>query len=92
MISVCMSGPPAVDIAVEIGEQLWQRDKGQWVLVVINVLVIAFASLVVVTQHASTVMNQDQAILVRVLAARHRAQQPPDDDLLEQVIAQPLAV
>jgi len=58
-----------VDMAVEIDEQLWKCDKGKWLLLVTDVLVITLSALVVVTQHASALMNQRQTVFEGVRAS-----------------------
>jgi hypothetical protein len=60
--------------------------------VIAKVPVVTLAPLVVVPQHAFTLVNQRQAVFERVVASGERMRQPPDPDFLEQAVRQPLAI
>jgi hypothetical protein len=71
-VTVRNSGPPIVHIIPEIVDQRLWRSEGVGNLILTHVLMIAFASLVVVAQHTTTIHHKGQPILEAVSAASNR--------------------
>jgi hypothetical protein len=76
-VTVGILGPPIVYIVPEIVEQGLRRREGVWNFILANVLVIAFASLVVVPQYRPSIHNEGKSIFEVVSASRNWRRQTP---------------
>ena len=81
-----------VHVIPEIVEQGLGRGENVWHFVLANVLVIAFALLIVVAQHAATIHHEGEPILEAVLATCNQRGQAPHHHFHECVFGDNVAL
>jgi hypothetical protein len=84
--------PPRFNVVPEIGLQRRQVDEAISHFVTGDMLVVAFAGFVVISQYANTIGNQHQAVLVVMLTAGYWPGHMPNDSLNERCFRQDLAL